>query len=116
MLESQDAIAGPGRVRWCNTLQRLSPGLDDEIVDRKQECRTTIGILLSARIQLFAYRQQPINRDIGCEVEMRNGLLGLHETCRNGPAHAIERDFIVRRVTIERLDLLGAPLARGRGN
>ena len=81
--------------------------LDDEIVDRELECRVAVLVLRRGGVGLFAQRQQPADLDIGGEIEMRDGLLRLHQPRRDGAAHAVERHFFERRGAIQRLDLLG---------
>src|ERR1700758_3606893 len=47
------------------------------------------------RVDLLAHRDQTIDRDVGCQIEVRDDLLGLFQPRRDGLAHAVERHFFV---------------------
>ena len=93
--EAQDTVAGPDRIGGGNALQRRRPGLDDEIIERKLECRLARLVFRRGGIRLFAHRDQPAGIEIGREIEMRNCLLGLDQPRRDGAAHRVERHLLV---------------------
>src|SRR5215213_6542565 len=102
MLEAQDAVAGPDRVRRRHPLQGERQGLDDKIVDRK-----LVRILWRAGIGLLADLEERVHRDVGDQIKMRDGLLRLDQTARDGGAHAVERHLLELDALVERLDLRG---------
>ena len=87
--EAQDTVARPDRIGAGNALQRRRPGLDDEIIERKLECRLARLVFRRGGIRLFAHRDQPAGIEIGREIEMRNCLLGLDQPRRDGAAHRV---------------------------
>ena len=107
MPEAQDAVFRPYRIGVRDALQCRGPSLDDEIVDRQLERGIAVAVLGRRRVRLFAQRQQAADIDIGGEIEMRNGLLGLHQPGRDGAPHGVERHLLERAVAVERHDLLG---------
>ncbi len=112
MLEAQDAVFGPHRIGRRHALQRHRPHLDDEIVDREPIGWRAVLALGRSGVGVLAQRQQPADIDVGGEIEMRDGLLGLHQPRGDGLAHAVERHFLERHVTIERDHLGGRWAAR----
>ena len=69
--------------------------------------RIAVAILRGRRVGLLAQRQQTADVQVGGEIEMRNGLLGLHQPGRDGAPHGVERHLLERAVAVERHDLLG---------
>ena len=94
--------------------KRQRQRLDDEVVDRELVGRARRPCLRRAGIGLLAERQQLVHLDVGGEIEMRDGLLGLDQPARDGRAHAVERHLLVSHALIERLDLRGARTGRHR--
>ena len=55
------------------------------------------------------------NVEIGGQIEMRDGLLGLDQPLGDGRAHGVERHFFVSDALVQRLDLRGAGVGGHRG-
>src|SRR5262245_60424805 len=107
-LETQDAILRPYRIGGRHALQRGRPRLDDEVVEGELEGGLAVAVLGCGRIRVFAQRDEPPDLDVRGQVEMRDGLLRLHQPGGDGRAHAVERHLLERHVAVERLDVFGA--------
>src|SRR5215831_20032790 len=107
-LKAQDAILRPYRIGGGHAPQRGRPCLDDEVVEGELEGGLAVVVLGRSRVGVFAQREKPPDLDVRCQVEMRDGLLRLHQTGGNGRAHAVERHLLEQHVAVERLDVLGA--------
>ena len=114
MLEAQDAVAGPHRVRRRHALQGERQRLDDEVVDRELVGRF-VALLRRAGVRLLAQLEQRVELDVHREIEMRDGLLGFGQPRGDGLAHAVERHFLVVDALVERLDLRGRRARRHCG-
>src|SRR5262249_4884358 len=78
--------------------------LDDEIVDWKPRERR-VGIVLShGGVCFLPQGVEPLDRDIRGQIEVRNRLRGLGQPRRNGPPHAVERNFLVAAGLVKGLD------------
>src|ERR1700683_5550800 len=114
VLEAQDAVAGPYRIRRRHALQRQREGADEKIVEREFEQRVAVCVLRGSGIGLLAQGDQPPDVDVGDEKEVRNGLR-LRKSGRDGVAHAVERYFLVGASGVQRFDLGGSGTLRPRG-
>src|SRR5262249_36101980 len=112
-LKAQDAILRPYRIGGGHAPQRGRPCLDDEVVEGELEGGLAVVVLGRSRVGVFAQREKPPDLDVRGQVEMRDGLLRLHQTGGDGRAHAVERHLLERHVAVERLDVFGA---RPRGD
>ncbi len=68
-------------------------------------------------VGLLAHGDEPADIQIGGQIEMRDGLLGLDQPLGDGRAHPVERHFLVGDALVQRLDLrrAGAGGHRRRG-
>ena len=96
------------------SLQRQRQRADNEIVERELECRIAVAVFGRGAIGFFAQGGEAVDSNVSGEIEMRDSLLGLLQARGDGPAHSVERDFLVARRIVERLDLIGAHSFRGR--
>ena len=114
MLQAQDAILRPYRIGGRHALQRRRPRLDDEIVQGELKGGLSVVVLGRSRVGFFAQRDEPPDLDVRGQVEMRDGLLRLHQARGDDPAHAVEGHLLERHIAVDRLDLLGARTRRER--
>ena len=80
---------GPGHVGVGHPLQRERQRLDDEVVDRELVGGLAVLVLGRGGVDLLARGQELADVAVEREIEMRNGLLRLHEALRNDLAHVV---------------------------
>ena len=74
MVETQNAVAGPYRIRRRHPLQSERQRADDEIVDRKLESGIAVLVLGRGGVGFLAQRDQPIDGDVRRQIEVRNAF------------------------------------------